>query len=34
MSQEDAEAIRARGFVHGQVCYLQPPAVAGHSSPR
>jgi len=27
MTQEDAEAIRARGLVHGQVCYLQMPAV-------
>jgi predicted enzyme related to lactoylglutathione lyase len=27
MTQEDAEANRARGLVHGQVCYLQMPAV-------
>jgi 2,7-dihydroxy-5-methyl-1-naphthoate 7-O-methyltransferase len=27
MTQEDAEAIRARSLVHGQVCYLQMPAV-------
>jgi 2,7-dihydroxy-5-methyl-1-naphthoate 7-O-methyltransferase len=27
MTQEDAEAIRARRLVHGQVCYLQMPAV-------
>jgi predicted enzyme related to lactoylglutathione lyase len=27
MTQEDAEAARARGLVHGQVCYLQMPAV-------
>jgi uncharacterized protein len=27
MIHEDAEAIRARSLVHGQVCYLQVPAV-------
>jgi 2,7-dihydroxy-5-methyl-1-naphthoate 7-O-methyltransferase len=27
MTQEDAEAVRARSLVHGQVCYLQMPAV-------
>jgi uncharacterized protein len=27
MTQEDAEAARARRLVHGQVCYLQMPAV-------
>ena len=27
MTQEDAEAIRARSLVHGQICYLQMPAV-------
>jgi hypothetical protein len=27
MTQEDAEAARARSLVHGQVCYLQMPAV-------
>jgi 2,7-dihydroxy-5-methyl-1-naphthoate 7-O-methyltransferase len=27
MAQEDAEAARARSLVHGQVCYLQMPAV-------
>src|SRR6516162_11166205 len=27
MIQEDAEAARARSLVHGQVCYLQMPAV-------
>jgi 2,7-dihydroxy-5-methyl-1-naphthoate 7-O-methyltransferase len=27
MTQEDAEAVRARSLVHGQVCYLQVPAV-------
>ena len=27
MTQEDAEAIRARSLVHGQVCYLQMPTV-------
>jgi 2,7-dihydroxy-5-methyl-1-naphthoate 7-O-methyltransferase len=27
MTQEDAEALRARGLAHGQVCYLQMPAV-------
>jgi predicted enzyme related to lactoylglutathione lyase len=26
MTQEDAEAARARSLVHGQVCYLQMPA--------
>ena len=26
MTQDDAEAIRARSLVHGQVCYLQMPA--------
>ena len=26
MSEEDAETIRARRLVHGQVCYLQLPA--------
>jgi 2,7-dihydroxy-5-methyl-1-naphthoate 7-O-methyltransferase len=26
MTQEDAEAMRARSLVHGQVCYLQMPA--------
>jgi len=27
MTDEDAEAARARSLVHGQVCYLQMPAV-------
>jgi len=27
MTQEDAEAARARSLVHGQVCYLQMPAI-------
>ena len=27
MTQEDAETARARRLVHGQVCYLQMPAV-------
>ena len=27
MSQEDAEAARTRSLVHGQVCYLQMPAI-------
>lgn len=27
MTHEDAEAARARRLVHGQVCYLQMPAV-------
>jgi len=27
MTQDDAEAARARGLAHGQVCYLQMPAV-------
>ena len=27
MTQEDAEAARARSLVHGQVCYLQMPSV-------
>jgi predicted enzyme related to lactoylglutathione lyase len=27
MTQEDTEAARARSLVHGQVCYLQMPAV-------
>jgi hypothetical protein len=27
MTQEDAEAVRVRSLVHGQVCYLQMPAV-------
>jgi uncharacterized protein len=27
MTQEDAETLRARSLVHGQVCYLQVPAV-------
>ena len=27
MTQEDAETARVRGLVHGQVCYLQMPAV-------
>jgi uncharacterized protein len=27
MTQEDEETIRARSLVHGQVCYLQMPAV-------
>ena len=26
MTQEDPDAIQARGLVHGQVCYLQIPA--------
>lgn len=29
MTQHDAEAARVRGFVHGQVCYLQLPAASG-----
>src|ERR1700728_917589 len=29
MTQEDSEAARARGLRHGQVCYLQMPAVDG-----
>src|ERR1700730_15177722 len=29
MTEEDAEAVRARSPVHGQVCYLQMPAVDG-----
>jgi len=29
MTEEDAEAARARSLVHGQVCYLQMPAVDG-----
>ena len=32
MTQEDAEAARARSLVHGQVCYLQMPAVDGTRS--
>jgi hypothetical protein len=27
MTQEEAEALRAHSLVHGQVCYLQMPAV-------
>jgi predicted enzyme related to lactoylglutathione lyase len=27
MTQEHPETVRARGLVHGQVCYLQMPAV-------
>jgi predicted enzyme related to lactoylglutathione lyase len=27
MTQDEAEAARARSLVHGQVCYLQMPAV-------